>query len=673
MSLLYPIYLLGALAIALPLYLHLKRKPPRESTPVSSLLFWNASETLSNRRMAKLEDWLLLLLRILAILFLVLVFARPFLNNESLLSLTNQTVSRYSIVIDTSASMRREGTWQSAKDLALSQIKKIKARDQVAVYHFDHQVSELISYTSWQDVDSGQRKSLLSQKINSLSPGWGSSRIDLALLRAIEAMQEQATLDEGPVERSEVILITDLQQGSEWERLTSMVWPEEIELSVLRVDSDFTQNASLNTVASADPSQPRVRITNHPKHSSGSFKLNWTAADLYETHYIAPGQSVVVSAPAGFPPGSPLELFGDGIEFDNTVYFPPPEPAQPLLSLWTDSLVENADSLAFYLDQAMINTHRMEPRLESRATENVDFYIADGSLTDSDSQHLLKELQAGKTCLLVIDRPEASTALRTLLADSSIEVRAATTGRDYTLFEQVDFKHPVLRPFAAIETRDFSNIRVWNYQLVDLPDTRTLISYEDGSPALFEKTIGQGTLYGITTSWSKQDSQLALSTKFVPFLYSLLHHSGIRPGASASFTVGDILPLDRDFPSDLPITIDGQRAQQPYQADRPGFYPFAQGDKQVTYIVNLDPRESLLEPMDLDTFSRFGIDSVQAPDPDDSQLAPPGRTLTEVELENQQKWFRWLACLVFIFILVETLIGSRRRSSSSATATPEAT
>ena len=38
MSFLFPLYLLGAAAIALPLYLHLKRRPPKDAVAFSTLV-----------------------------------------------------------------------------------------------------------------------------------------------------------------------------------------------------------------------------------------------------------------------------------------------------------------------------------------------------------------------------------------------------------------------------------------------------------------------------------------------------------------------------------------------------------------------------------------------------------------------------------------------------------
>jgi len=69
--------------------------------------------------------------------------------------------------------------------------------------------------------------------------------------------------------------------------------------------------------------------------------------------------------------------------------------------------------------------------------------------------------------------------------------------------------------------------------------------------------------------------------------------------------------------------------------------------------------------MSLDTLGRFGIGKnemvAKAEKPSEANKA----TSTSAELENRQKWFRWVACLVFLFIIIETLLGGNRRSAST--------
>ncbi len=64
-------------------------------------------------RRTRIERWLLLLLRCLALLAFALLFARPFSRSDSV---TGDAVvgTRALILVDRSASMRRDDLWQQA-------------------------------------------------------------------------------------------------------------------------------------------------------------------------------------------------------------------------------------------------------------------------------------------------------------------------------------------------------------------------------------------------------------------------------------------------------------------------------------------------------------------------------------------------------------------------------
>ena len=81
MNFLAPLFLLGALAVALPIALHLARRTARRRTVFSSLLFLRPTPPRLTRR-NRLEHRLLLLLRCLVIGLLAFGFARPFFRQK---------------------------------------------------------------------------------------------------------------------------------------------------------------------------------------------------------------------------------------------------------------------------------------------------------------------------------------------------------------------------------------------------------------------------------------------------------------------------------------------------------------------------------------------------------------------------------------------------------------
>ena len=77
MSFLTPLYLIGALGLAIPVILHLLHDRPKNKQAFGSLMFLDKTKPPVDRK-RRPTHLLLLLLRCLALLLLAFVFARPF-------------------------------------------------------------------------------------------------------------------------------------------------------------------------------------------------------------------------------------------------------------------------------------------------------------------------------------------------------------------------------------------------------------------------------------------------------------------------------------------------------------------------------------------------------------------------------------------------------------------
>ena len=104
MTFLSPSILWGLLAISIPIIIHLISLRHTRDTEFSTLRFIKSlkHETIRNLR---IKQWLLVLLRTIAILCLILMFARPLMTGTSTGKLAGDVESRAVIVVDNSASM----------------------------------------------------------------------------------------------------------------------------------------------------------------------------------------------------------------------------------------------------------------------------------------------------------------------------------------------------------------------------------------------------------------------------------------------------------------------------------------------------------------------------------------------------------------------------------------
>src|SRR3954469_15070213 len=79
MGFLAPLYMIGLLAVGIPILLHLIRRTPQGRQMFSSLMFLSPSPPRLTKR-SRLSNILLLLLRATIVTLLALAFARPFFH-----------------------------------------------------------------------------------------------------------------------------------------------------------------------------------------------------------------------------------------------------------------------------------------------------------------------------------------------------------------------------------------------------------------------------------------------------------------------------------------------------------------------------------------------------------------------------------------------------------------
>src|SRR5678815_3103678 len=128
MNFLAPLFLAGALAIVGPLIFHLIRRSVRETTPFSSLMFLYPTPPRVTRR-SRLENLWLLLLRCLVIALLALGFGRPFFRSREESAPPPGQGKRTVILVDTSASLRREQLWEQVRSKAEARMRRAEPNE----------------------------------------------------------------------------------------------------------------------------------------------------------------------------------------------------------------------------------------------------------------------------------------------------------------------------------------------------------------------------------------------------------------------------------------------------------------------------------------------------------------------------------------------------------------
>jgi hypothetical protein len=248
---------------------------------------------------------------------------------------------------------------------------------------------------------------------------------------------------------------------------------------------------------------------------------------------------------------------------------------------------------------------------------------------------------------------------------------------------ELDFRHPIFAPFADPRFSDFTKIHFWEYVRVDeatIPHARTVAKFDSGDPALIEVPTGSGRVLVLTSGWQPHLSQLALSSKFVPLLYSILETSGVPMPLPVQYRVGDSVPLSAlvsqarmpttiGAPDDRRFTVDSA-TNNFTQTDVPGVYKVMTDEGTRRFVVNLDPAESRTAPLAAEELERFGVPLLQpGPSQRDPELERKTR-LQNADLESRQKLWRWLVAGTLAILLVETWLAGRTARRALAPMNP---
>ncbi len=136
LSFLSPWFLLGALAVALPVVLHLRKQDTAPAHAFAAIRFLRRAPV-EARRPRQLRDLLLLALRVLALALLAAAFARPYVRGED--AVGGVTI----VAVDASFSMGAPGRMQKAKDAALRAIGAAPGGDRLALIRVDDRATVL--------------------------------------------------------------------------------------------------------------------------------------------------------------------------------------------------------------------------------------------------------------------------------------------------------------------------------------------------------------------------------------------------------------------------------------------------------------------------------------------------------------------------------------------------
>ncbi len=618
MSFLFPAFLAGSVAIAIPIVLHLLRRDVAPEVPFTAvhLLLRSPIERSKRRR---LRDLLLLLARVVALLLLAAAFARPYRAGAA------PVAPVVIIAIDRSFSMGAPGVFDRARQMAATAMENAGAA-RVALVAFDERADVIAPPGSAADA---------RHALDRVTAGFGATRYGPVIARAVEV----ADGDSG-----QVVVITDLQRAG-WEDESQAVLPAGLKLDVRDVGAPAGNVAVVGV--RVQPSTVVASIRNSgPSPFSGQMHLEVGGATAASTPLKVPADSTV-DVPVNYhaPSSGALTVTVDdsvGYVADNRRVVLLDPRLKPRVLVVASAIAGGGGALpnasGFYLarvldasseeengfEPAVIDgaaLGRLEPQeirkyavvallstrgLDRRAREAlIGFVGSGGGLVLAAGPELDASLLAG----VLGAQPPHGTAM----PDSRPRVLAVT-----------DLRHPIFRPFGPL-TANLGQVRFDRAWRMSPEGWNVAATFTDATPALLERQEGAGRVLLFTSDLDRRWNDFPLHPAFVPFVLESVRFAAGTRGAGRELSIGQ-----------APAGIE----------QTPGVHALPDG-RQV--VLNVDTRESSLSRVSAREFA----DMLQRVDSTPRRAA----ALRAQQTEARQSYWQYGLVLMLLALVGESVVG----------------
>ncbi len=691
MNFLSPWFLAGFALIAGPVIAHLIRRVTRDRFSFSAMRFLKESPPRLSKR-SRIQHPLLLLLRCLIVAVLAAGFARPFLRRDLPLAPVNGAPQSVVAIVNVSASMQRAGLWPAARQKIADLAATLKDGDQFVLFSASAGVTELISRERWAQTPPDGRAGLVKNVLASVTPGWGPMHLDAAIETAVAQWEQMAEATDSTAHKK-LVVVSDFTAGTRIAGLAGLAWPKNCEVVLTQLDPDHTGDAGLHwlgwaadtaaaTTAGAPPPAAVARVSVTQGITNPARDLHLQLYDDRTGNILGPGQDLTVPAgdeqvalvpvPADAANG-PLrvELTGDTETYDNKLWLIRPTPRSVALVYHGPHSGDDLKHARFYLERAVagwkdpvvtVRGATDAPAAGAGQTPASQFDVVAEPLAAADAKALRDRLTAGGFALVLLNDPAMVDTAAALAGETGWA--PATTARPDALFGTIDFQHPLFALFADPHYSNFATIHFWKPQPVALPaatKAAVVARFDDNTPAVLEVPIGKGRLIVWGGDWSNAAGQWVISTKFVPWLESLVERSLGGASHAAVAEIGDTGRLVSG-PAQWRAALDINATFVNAPPMSPGVYELVEGGTTRLVAVQVPASESRVEPIPLDDFEKLGVplhanpaDSAAA-----AALTPPKPspgTQTATVLEGRQKLWRWLLAAAAVLLACESLFS----------------
>jgi hypothetical protein len=610
MNFLFPAFLIGGLAVAVPIVLHFLRRDVAPEVPFSAVRLLRRSPVARSRR-RRLRDLLLLAARVIALLLLAAAFARPYIIGAA------STSAIRIVAIDRSFSMGAPGRFARALDLARRAVDEAAPGERVALVAFDDHAETMAAAGP-----AGAARAALG----GLTPGFGATNYVEALAKAAEI----AAADEG-----RLIMVTDLQRAG-WDNDQRGVLPSNLTLEIRDVGAP-PANLAITGVRVAGDRMTATVLSTATGTRSGQVRVEREGRTAATAPYsVPPGSTVDVPIPYKTPASGAVAVAlddSDGPAADNTRFavLDPvaPDPVLVVTSGETNSgffvlraLAAAAGSGPRPMDVRTV-TGQSVPQL--RPSEYPAVLLLSGRSFERRTWESLVAYVNSGGGLVIAGSPEVDSLVLSSMFKWTQRIAGATDIDSAVTLSPTDLRHPIFRPFGPL-TANLGQVhfsKAWN---VPIDGWDLVARFTDGRPALVERREGQGRVLLFASDLDRRWNDFPLNPAFVPLVVETVRYASGTHDRGRDYLVG---------------------AAPQGAGPQPGLYRAARDNRAIA--VNVDPRESATAVLDAKQFGGM-IERVST----NLNATTEARA---VHVEARQRYWQYGLLLMLMALVAESFVG----------------
>lgn len=607
-SFLNPLFLIGLLAVALPVLAHFISRKSGIKKGFSAVSFLLASQGEVARK-SEIKDLLLLLLRSLCLVLLVLVFSKPTVFSFSSMDL--EGAKSVAIVVDNSFSMGYGDNLKIAKKKAERLIDSLADGSFGAVFPL---------------VSNDYIKPEIRQDVEKMKDDLDNLKLSYSFADNARRLEEIfGHLQKAPIEDKEVIFITDLQKnGWNWEHF-KREWLTTIDVTP-GVEMGNRAISAIDFSEQEDSIKITVKVSNHSSIPVSNLLATVSLSDQMINGFydIQPGGETIKEFIFPKEKLSGPEIQGkaetspDNLKVDDVRYFVLPQTARLHVLIADGDPREDARlSETYYLARAVEtiseiisldmvikdNDAFLEDDLEKY---NMIFLANVGDISPQKSQEIEKLVTDGGAVVIFPGNRVKSSVYNTLFKILPAELGAVS---DENYSPRINVSNNSLerinKKFNQIVIRRLFSLRPFK-------DSRVIMSASDNSPFFIKKEIGNGSIFLFASTADMSWNNFPITPVFLPTIKEIFDWTQNTRSTKRNLVVGD--EVETEFSKLMNgakvLTPSGETLKLPQEKDRlirnlvPGIYRVEESENSSHQLsVNTDPSESDLTKISLKTVS----------------------------------------------------------------------